>query len=159
MSDIQCLKEPIVAEIPKQTAETIQIVAYDPTWPQRYLTERALVLQAIHPPFLAIEHVGSTAVPGLSAKPIIDMMAAVVDLSDGVAAIAALATLGYQLIETGMPHRLFLRKREPEQDCSFSPRSRTIPYASWRLCPPKTTPIAIIGDADAMRLITPWAHI
>ena len=53
-----------------------QIVAYDPIWPQRYLAEGVLVLQAIDPTFLSIEHVGSTAVPGLSAKPIIGMIAA-----------------------------------------------------------------------------------
>jgi GrpB-like predicted nucleotidyltransferase (UPF0157 family) len=118
--DIASTREELtVAQTPKQTAETIQIVAYDPTWPQRYLAERALVLQAIDPPFLAIEHVGSTAVVGLCAKPIIDMMAAVANLPDGVALIAPLARLGYQLIETGMPDRLFLRKREPAQDCSF----------------------------------------
>lgn len=118
-----------MAEIPKQTAETVQIVAYDPTWPQRYLTERALVLQAIDPMFLAIEHVGSTAVSGLSAKPIIDMMAAVADLCDGLVAVAPLGTLGYQLIETGMPDRVFLRKCEPEQDCSF--HLHIVEYAGW----------------------------
>jgi GrpB-like predicted nucleotidyltransferase (UPF0157 family) len=56
-------------------------------------------------------------------------MAAVVDLADGVAAIAALVTLGYQLIETGMPDRLFLRKREPEQSSSF--HLHVVEYASW----------------------------
>ena len=118
-----------MAETPPQTAESIQIVAYDPNWPQRYLAERALVLQAIDPPFLAIEHVGSTAVPGLPAKPIVDMMAAVAVIGDGVAAIEALTTLGYQLIETGMPDRLFLRKHDRARACSF--HLHIVDYASW----------------------------
>jgi len=118
-----------VTETPEQTADIIQIVAYDPTWPQRYLAERALVLQAITPPFLAIEHIGSTAVSGLAAKPVIDMMAAVADLRDGVAATAALATVGYQLIDAGMPDRLFLRKHQPALGCSF--HLHIVEYTSW----------------------------
>ena len=102
-----------MTEPAKLTVETIQVVAYDPTWPQIYLAQRALVEAAAGQRCLAFEHVGSTAVPGLDAKPIIDMMAAVACLSEGVALAAKLTPLGYRLIETGMPNRIFLRKYNP----------------------------------------------
>lgn len=105
--------------MPNRAAETIQVVPYDPSWPRLYAAERALVLAATEPRFVTLEHVGSTAVPGLHAKPIIDMMAVVADLVDGVAVLAPLAGLGYQLVETGMPNRLFLRKRDLERGCGF----------------------------------------
>jgi GrpB-like predicted nucleotidyltransferase (UPF0157 family) len=60
---------------------------------------------------LELEHVGSTAVPGLRAKPIIDMMAAVSDLAAGQVLALLLGRRGYRLIETGMKNRLFLRRR------------------------------------------------
>jgi GrpB-like predicted nucleotidyltransferase (UPF0157 family) len=66
-----------------------------------------LVLQ---PLFVAIEHIGSTAVPGLPAKPVIDLMASVDDLDevdDG-----ALAALGYRMLATGMPQRRFYRRED-----------------------------------------------
>jgi GrpB-like predicted nucleotidyltransferase (UPF0157 family) len=50
-------------------------------------------------------------VPGLAAKPIIDMMASVRHLADGHAAQPALAPLGYELLDTGMPDRLFFQRR------------------------------------------------
>ena len=111
------------------STETIQIVAYDPCWPQIYLAEREKVLAAVGARFVALEHVGSTAVPGLSAKAIIDMMAAVSDLQDGVDCLEQLAALGYEKIETGMQAHLFLRKIDPEQGCSF--HLHIVDSASW----------------------------
>ncbi|HEU4328708.1 MAG TPA: GrpB family protein [Roseiflexaceae bacterium] len=117
-----------MAESSKQTPPIVQIVPSDPAWPQRYQDERALIVQAVTP-FVAIEHIGSTAVPGLAAKPYIDIMAAVAQLSDGVAASTALAGLGYELRETGMPGRLFLRKHDRAQGLVF--HLHIVEYASW----------------------------
>jgi GrpB-like predicted nucleotidyltransferase (UPF0157 family) len=78
---------------------------------------------------VALEHVGSTAVPGLAAKPIIDMMAAVAELQDGLDCLEPLAALGYEKIETGMQGRLFLRKIDPQQGCSFN--LHIVESASW----------------------------
>jgi len=74
----------------------VEVVDYDPTWPARFQAERAL-LEPLLGPWLAgiIEHVGSTAVPGLPAKPVIDLMAPVVSLEASRPAIAALAGTGY----------------------------------------------------------------
>jgi GrpB-like predicted nucleotidyltransferase (UPF0157 family) len=74
----------------------VRIVAYDPSWTTRFAEERA-ALDAVLAPWLAgpIEHIGSTAVPGLVAKPVIDIMAAVDTLDASRAALPALAPLHY----------------------------------------------------------------
>ena len=76
--------------------EPISLVAYDDAWPRRFQDERAQLARVLAP-WLAgpIEHIGSTAIPGLLAKPIIDIMAGVPDLASSVPARAAAATLGY----------------------------------------------------------------
>jgi len=80
----------------------VQLMPYDPLWPSLFKRERAVLASALAP-WLAgpIEHVGSTAVPGLLAKPIIDIMAAVESLDASRASIAALAEVGYVYF----PHR------------------------------------------------------
>jgi len=74
----------------------VEIVDYDPAWPARFAEERQ-ALAGVLGPWLAgpIEHIGSTAVPGLAAKPVIDIMAAVETLEGSRDAIEAAATLGY----------------------------------------------------------------
>ena len=74
----------------------IEIVPHDESWPARFEAER-LLLQATPSPWLAgpIEHIGSTAVAGLAAKPVIDIMAAVHSLEASRMAIEAVAQLGY----------------------------------------------------------------
>jgi GrpB-like predicted nucleotidyltransferase (UPF0157 family) len=86
----------------------VEVVAYHPTWPAIYKAERDVLL-AVTSQFIELEHVGSTAVPGQVAKPVIDVMAAVLSLQDVV--LETLTELDYHLIETGMRNRLFLRKR------------------------------------------------
>jgi GrpB-like predicted nucleotidyltransferase (UPF0157 family) len=74
----------------------IELVDYQPTWPALFDAERHL-LEAALAPWLAgpVEHIGSTAVPGLPAKPVIDIMAPVLSLPESAAAIAAASALGY----------------------------------------------------------------
>jgi GrpB-like predicted nucleotidyltransferase (UPF0157 family) len=71
------------------------IVNYDPRWPLMYEAEKARLLAAIGDLLLAIEHIGSTAVLGLSAKPIIDMLAGVRDRAAADECVARLQSLGY----------------------------------------------------------------
>lgn len=100
----------------------IAVVAYDTAWPERFASASTEILTAVGSRFLRLEHIGSTSVPGLAAKPVIDMMASVQRLQDGLAARAVLAGLGYELVDTGMPDRLFLShgmsrlalRREPD---------------------------------------------
>jgi GrpB-like predicted nucleotidyltransferase (UPF0157 family) len=74
----------------------IQLEPYNPAWPEMFWAECA-VLNSVLEPWLVgrIEHVGSTAVPGLRAKPVIDIMAPVEDLESSRAALAALEAVGY----------------------------------------------------------------
>jgi GrpB-like predicted nucleotidyltransferase (UPF0157 family) len=75
---------------------SIIVEPYDPTWPAKFETETR-VLRAVLAPWLAgtIEHIGSTAVPGLPAKPVIDIMGAVRDLPSSQPAIEALRPFNY----------------------------------------------------------------
>lgn len=61
--------------------ETVQILPYNPRWPQIYDNEATLIIQALGSNCLAIHHFGSTSVLGLSAKAIIDILAIVKDFS------------------------------------------------------------------------------
>ena len=72
-----------------------RLVAPNPLWPQAFLEEAARIRAALGNSALAIEHYGSTAVPGLRAKPIIDLLIGVADIDDGLSFIEPMATLGY----------------------------------------------------------------
>jgi GrpB-like predicted nucleotidyltransferase (UPF0157 family) len=83
---------------------------YDPDWPRLAAQATGELVTALPGLFSAIEHVGSTSVPGLAAKPIIDLMAATDDLHRVVARDEDLRLLGYQFHDAGMPGRLFYRR-------------------------------------------------
>jgi len=89
----------------------IEIAAYDPAWPGAYERERAAILEALGDLVFAIEHVGSTSVPGLGAKPIIDIMVGLRELADHARCVAPLRFLGYEHKgEFGIPGRHYFRK-------------------------------------------------
>ena len=97
----------------------VVIVDYDPRWPARYQEEQAQILGAIGHLVDAIEHVGSTSVPGLGAKPIIDIMVAVRSLADAPACIGPLERIGYEYVseyEASIPERRYFRKRPVRRD-------------------------------------------
>ena len=79
------------------------VVPPDPDWPARFLSERE-ALEAVLRPWLVagIHHIGSTSIPGMAAKPILDMVAGVVSLACAPEAGVRLAELGYR----PMPHRI-----------------------------------------------------
>lgn len=89
---------------------TIEVLEYDPRWPGWFATLGQRYRSALqHVPMLAIEHVGSTSVPGLAAKPVIDVDI-VVERAHVAAASAALEGLGYvPLGELGIPDRWAFR--------------------------------------------------
>jgi GrpB-like predicted nucleotidyltransferase (UPF0157 family) len=74
----------------------ITIEDYDPLWPQRFETLRSRTSAALGDLATAIEHIGSTAVPGLAAKPIIDIDALLRSPTDFPLVISRLASLGYE---------------------------------------------------------------
>jgi GrpB-like predicted nucleotidyltransferase (UPF0157 family) len=76
-------------------SDPVVIVDYDPRWPNLFEELRARVAAALGGLVVIVEHVGSTAVPGLAAKPIIDMDVVVPSVTDIPEAIVRLAALGY----------------------------------------------------------------
>lgn len=78
-------------------AAPIQIVDYDPAWPRLFAREAARIRAALGDRVLHLEHVGSTAVPGLAAKPRIDILLVVADSGDEAAYVPALEAAGYAL--------------------------------------------------------------
>ena len=74
----------------------VELVSYDVTWPAQFRAEQAILSSALRQWLTdSIEHVGSTAVPDLVAKPIIDIMAPVQSLEASTAAIRAVIAIGY----------------------------------------------------------------
>jgi len=88
---------------PEKLNGPIQIVDYDPGWPGMYELEAARIRSALGERVVRLEHAGSTAVPGLPAKPIIDIVLEVADSSDEETYVPAMEAAGYRL-----------RGREPE---------------------------------------------
>ncbi|MEG8035393.1 GrpB family protein [Sphingomonas sp. LR61] len=93
----------------------IEVVEYQPSWPVRFAVLRdayAAALDAAGAPYRSIEHVGSTSVPGLAAKPVIDVDI-VVGAGDVAAAVAALSTIGFEPRgDLGVPDRQAFRTPE-----------------------------------------------
>ena len=91
----------------------IAIADYDPAWPARFERERRAIEAALGAQrAVAIEHVGSTAVPGLGAKPIVDVLVTVADPEESSLA-DAMARAGYELRVREPGHRMF---RTPARD-------------------------------------------
>lgn len=81
----------------------IRLVEYDPEWPEKFRREADRIRAVLGDRVLQLEHVGSTAVPGLPAKPIVDMLLGLADSADEPAYLPAMESAGY-----------VLRIREPE---------------------------------------------
>lgn len=82
---------------------TVALSSYNPAWSGAYEEEKKLLLDTFGTKILAIEHIGSTAIPSIPAKPIIDILAAVDSLDDINVFIETLPKLGYEYI----PERRF----------------------------------------------------
>jgi len=94
-------------------AAPILIADYDPRWPEIYEAEKERILDAIGRWLADIRHVGSTAVPGLAAKPTIDVMPGLRSLDDALPCIAPLGALGYEYrpeLESELPERRYFDK-------------------------------------------------
>lgn len=92
-------------------SSSLRLVDYDPTWPILYEEEKDSILGVIGDFIIDIQHIGSTAVPGLGAKPIIDIMVAIHRLTLVEKCVQPLQTIGYEYRgEYGIPGRHFFRK-------------------------------------------------
>jgi len=95
------------------THEPVEIVDYDTRWPGLFKAEEARVVEATRPYVLAVEHVGSTAVPGLAAKATIDIMIGLCRLSDAPVCVERLVALGYTYFpefERDLPERRYFSR-------------------------------------------------
>ena len=92
-------------------ARTVEIVTHRPEWAERFATEQARIAAAL-PHAIAIEHVGSTSVPGLGAKPIVDIQVEV-DGLDEARDLPPLEAVGY-VLRVREPNHLMVRT--PERD-------------------------------------------
>jgi GrpB-like predicted nucleotidyltransferase (UPF0157 family) len=99
------MKPEIVARGPQ-----ILIVEND-AWPEHYEAEERNINSAVGGLFLAMEHIGSTSVLGLAAKPVVDILAGTRSLEDGPAIAAKLQPLPYVQLPFLTPNRLFFLKR------------------------------------------------
>jgi GrpB-like predicted nucleotidyltransferase (UPF0157 family) len=104
--------DPAIGEpTPAPARALFEVVDYDPSWPATFAAIRDRVGATLGPVAVAIEHVGSTSVPGLPAKPVIDIDVVVADRADIPVAIAALASIGYVHLGTlGVPDREAFRR-------------------------------------------------
>jgi GrpB-like predicted nucleotidyltransferase (UPF0157 family) len=112
------LQELFAVELTPHNAPII-LAEYDPDWPRLYAREAARIRAVLGARALRIEHVGSTSVPGLAAKPIIDILLAVADSADEPAYLPSLESAGY-LLRVREPgwyeHRMF---KGPDTDINL----------------------------------------
>lgn len=92
------------------SSDEIIVVAYDPSWPSRFQAEAELLADALAPMELMIEHVGSTSVPGLCAKPVIDILVGTEELRPASVYEKGLSRIGYVLGDSEESGRHFFAK-------------------------------------------------
>lgn len=96
----------------KRALGPVSLALPDPSWPERFVHERERLRPILGSVADALEHYGSTAVPGLMAKPIIDMMAPTRSLAQADRLGDSLAATGYLRVDAGFFKRRFFRRQE-----------------------------------------------
>src|SRR5262249_49337326 len=113
--------ETLEQRIRRAVLEDLAIVPYDPRWPELFRREKEHLLSCLPPELIRrVEHFGSTAVPGLAAKPVVDLLVEVADLQATRTPIAPLLeSQGYDYFwrpthgEDGPPYYAWFIKRDP----------------------------------------------
>jgi len=102
--------------------ERITVCAADPAWPSWFQLEAARLRSAVPGDLVPdIQHIGSTAVPGLDAKPIVDLMVGIGELGRIADLVERLERLGYESLgEAGVAGRWALRKRDVAQSSNIA---------------------------------------
>jgi len=95
-----------------QVGAGITVVPYDPMWPEEFARVRTELLSALASAVLSVDHVGSTSVPGLDAKPIIDILVSVPSLEESLTLAPTLGRLGFEY-----------RRRDELPDRHYFPRT------------------------------------
>jgi GrpB-like predicted nucleotidyltransferase (UPF0157 family) len=118
---------------------TVQIVPYQPDWPAAFRAEQQALMAALDGPVIGLHHIGSTAVPGLAAKPILDLLLVVTDLALLDAQSASLTALGYVAKgENGIPGRRYFCKGGAQRSHhlhAFTPQApQILQHLAFRDC-------------------------
>jgi GrpB-like predicted nucleotidyltransferase (UPF0157 family) len=114
--------------------DAVVIVEYDPEWPGRYEKESGRVREAAGDLILAVEHIGSTAVPALAAKPIVDIMAGVAGRAEAEALLGSLAAIGYDDVTRQPPEEadwFFCLGNHPAPNEGYHVHLMRYPSAFW----------------------------
>ncbi len=137
------------------------LAPYDPAWPELYETLARRIRAALGPAVLALDHVGSTSVPGLAAKPTIDIDLTVADGTDEASYVPALELHGFELVirePWWYEHRL-LRHAEPRcnlhvwsPDCAES--ARHVIFRDWLRANPADCELYLSAKRDASAQIS-----
>lgn len=94
---------------------TVRVVPHDPSWAELFARECEILKRLAGEHFVAVEHIGSTSIPGIHAKPIVDMQLAIRSLRDIVGFRETLEALGYSYRENGSDEMRVLFVKGPEE--------------------------------------------
>ncbi|BAY11354.1 GrpB family protein [Calothrix sp. NIES-2098] len=125
----------------------VEVVPHDPTWRIKFEHESKLVALALGENVIAIHHIGSTAIPYIYAKPIIDMLVEVKDIAKVEPQNSQMAVLGYIAMgEFGLPGRRFFRKHDENGkrthhvhafEANFSELQRHLAFRDYMIAHPE----------------------
>lgn len=95
--------------------KNVKVVPHDPLWRDAFETEAKSIAEALGENALSVRHIGSTAIPGIHAKPVIDLLVEVVDLERVDEQSSSMEALGYEAKgEYGISGRRYFRKNDLE---------------------------------------------
>ena len=110
----------------------VRLSEYDSAWERIFQAERARLAEVLGERAAAIEHIGSTSIPGLKAKPILDIAVGLWTMEDAAVLVRPLEELGYVYRpKSGTPERLFFAKG-PEERRTHYLHCEVYGSASWR---------------------------
>ena len=93
----------------------VEVVPHDPRWRDAFEAEAKRVAAALGENVVAVHHIGSTAIPNIYAKPVLDLLVEVRDIDEVDGRGSAMGSLGYEVMgEYGIPGRRYFRKETPE---------------------------------------------
>ncbi|ALE06175.1 hypothetical protein AL755_13040 [Arthrobacter sp. ERGS1:01] len=112
---------------------TIEVVEYDAGWPARFVRLAEVIGQALGPLALSVDHIGSTSVPGLAAKPIIDILLTVASVEDEDSYLTAMEHAGFVLRVREPDHRMFRTPAKNVHIHLYAPgRQESVDYLTLR---------------------------
>jgi GrpB-like predicted nucleotidyltransferase (UPF0157 family) len=116
LSAMSELPQPEFLQPPVRADGPIRLADPDPEWSALYAREEERIRASLGPRAVQVEHVGSTSIPGLAAKPVIDIVLTVIDSSDEAGYLPDLEAAGYvlQFREPDWYEHRFLRDRDPD---------------------------------------------